>query len=331
MFELLSIMGNPKPYSGFYVQDVSGRANRVSIMKSNASAPTLTIETSSDGKAWTVLGQTSTTALNIQVPANKRVYLRCNTESWANNSGNTFYYNYFQSTYGATYQKNFKVGGNIMSLLYGSAYTGEETSFPNGNSRKFYNLFYHNSKLVDISDLELPATTLTAHCYRGMFSKCSSITTAPSLPATTLADYCYSNMFSSCTNLTAAPVLPATTLTEGCYYQMFSETAIQTAPVLPATIAVDSCYRGMFSGCTSLTTAPELPAANVTLYNCYSQMFNGCTSLNSVTVGATDWNSGSTTYWLKNVSATGTFTKPASTTIPTGIDGIPSGWTVVNV
>ena len=35
--------------------------------------------------------------------------------------------------------------------------------------------------------------------------------------------------------------------------------------------------------------------------------------------------------WVSGVSSTGTFTKAASmTSLPTGINGIPSGWTVVN-
>jgi hypothetical protein len=38
------------------------------------------------------------------------------------------------------------------------------------------------------------------------------------------------------------------------------------------------CYVNMFSGCTSLTTAPELPATTLA-YACYQQMFVGCTSL----------------------------------------------------
>ena len=43
------------------------------------------------------------------------------------------------------------------------------------------------------------------------------------------------------------------------------------------------CYNGIFNGCTSLTTAPELPAT--TLANsCYSMMFWRCTSLTQAPV-----------------------------------------------
>ena len=39
----------------------------------------------------------------------------------------------------------------------------------------------------------------------------------------------------------------------------------------------DSCYNYMFNGCTSLTTAPSLPATTLAT-RCY-YMFNGCTSI----------------------------------------------------
>jgi hypothetical protein len=92
----------------------------------------------------------------------------------------------------------------------------------------YYRLFKDNSTLRDASNLVLPATTLSNDCYEGMFSGCTSLTTAPSeLPATTLYSGCYEDMFRGCTNLTTAPVLPSLNL-------------------------VDSCYKGMFNGCTNL-------------------------------------------------------------------------------
>ena len=54
-----------------------------------------------------------------------------------------------------------------------------------------------------------------------------------------------------------------------CYYNMFNDcTSLTTAPDLPATTLASSCYGGMFYGCTSLTTAPELPATTLAGY-CY--------------------------------------------------------------
>lgn len=70
-----------------------------------------------------------------------------------------------------------------------------------------------------------------------------------------------------------------TTLTAGCFNSLFSGcTSLTTAPELPATTLADYCYISMFRNCTSLTTAPELPATTLAT-NCYWGMFNGCTAL----------------------------------------------------
>ena len=64
-----------------------------------------------------------------------------------------------------------------------------------------------------------------------------------------------------------------------CYYSMFRGcTSLTTAPSLPATTLTSNCYAYMFSGCTSLTTAPSLPATTLKS-NCYYNMFYNCTSL----------------------------------------------------
>ena len=68
---------------------------------------------------------------------------------------------------------------------------------------------------------------------------------------------------------------------DNCYQFMFSGcSSLTTAPELPATTLADSCYASMFQGCTSLTSAPELPATTLADY-CYKSMFSDCTSLTS--------------------------------------------------
>ena len=69
------------------------------------------------------------------------------------------------------------------------------------------------------------------------------------------------------------------TMASGCYQNMFYKcTSLTTAPELPATTLVNYCYRYMFRGCTALTTAPDLPATTLANH-CYRYMFEGCTSL----------------------------------------------------
>lgn len=101
--------------------------------------------------------------------------------------------------------------------------------------------------------------------------------------------------------------------------------------LLPATTLTNGCYYGMFYGCASLTRAPELPATTL-VEDCYRRMFYDCTSLNNIKCLATDISASNCTIeWVRNVASTGTFVKPSSmSSWTTGIDGIPSGWTVQN-
>ena len=249
--------------------------------------------------------------------------------------------------------KTFNASGNVMSLLYGDNFINQ-TSLE-GKDYAFINLF-RNSKVVDIFNLILPATTLSLSCYQQMFSGCTSLTTATELPATTLANSCYISMFAGCTSLTSAPTLPATTLANGCYFGMFGGcTSLTTASVLPATTLANSCYSSMFIGCISLTVAPELPATTLTS-QCYANMFNGCTSLTTAPVlpapqliancyAAMFKNCSSLNYikakfistpsdsytrsWVEGVASTGTFVKSSGAVWDvTGINGVPTGWEI---
>ena len=65
-----------------------------------------------------------------------------------------------------------------------------------------------------------------------------------------------------------------------CYsYMFYGCTSLTSAPSLPATTLASSCYSGMFYGCTSLTAAPSSLPATTLVDSCYSYMFYGCTSL----------------------------------------------------
>ena len=57
-------------------------------------------------------------------------------------------------------------------------------------------------------------------------------------------------------------------------------TSLTSAPELPAVKLAGYCYRQMFQGCSALTSAPELPATTLAPY-CYYQMFQGCSALTS--------------------------------------------------
>ena len=250
---------------------------------------------SKNGTSWTsAIASTSDTPVSLAtLNKGEKMYLKGENVTYASSASK---YSHFNSDY------EFNVSGNIMSLIYGDNFIGQITL---SSSYNFVSIF-KGSKVVDASNLILPATTLTSNCYYGMFSVCTSLVAAPALPATTLASscysnmfygctslatapelpattltgtYCYSYMFKGCTSLTTAPELPATTLTADCYgYMFYGCTSLATAPVLPATTLENYCYEHMFQNCTSLTAAPALPATTLANY-CYNNMFNGCTSL----------------------------------------------------
>lgn len=219
--------------------------------------------------------------------------------------------------------KTVACSGDIMTLLN----VNGGSVIPNNYC---FSMLFESSKIT--TPPELPATTITEHCYRSMFKWCYYLTTAPVLPATIVPYYAYCSMFYQCTSLNVAPELPATTLSTQCYSRMFEKCSnLTTGPsVLPATTLTNSCYENMFQD-TSITTAPVLPATTLA-QSCYVYMFYGCTSLNSITCLATDITANHCTLgWMDGVSATGTFTKnPNMSNWTTGVDGIPTGWTVTD-
>ena len=254
-----------------------------------------------------------------------------------------------------TITKKCNLSGNIMSLLYGDEFEGQTDL--TGKDYVFYDLFFGCDTIIDASQLILPSTTLAYSCYESMFRGCKSLSQAPELPATTLVKNCYNCMFQDCTSLVTAPELPATTLAEFCYRYMFRNctslvaapsilpatsvggygyaymfnncTSLVNAPELPATELANSCYESMFRGCKSLVSAPTLPATTLAS-RCYESMFDGCSKLNYIKALFTTTPGSLYTYdWVKGVSSTGTFVKNIEATWNvTGVDGVPSDWTV---
>lgn len=206
-----------------------------------------------------------------------------------------------------TYEGHFYVYGNIMSLVNSTSFATATMLTDNyAFARLFYYGGWNNPEMEShpTKDLVLPATTLTAHCYEGMFYGCTGLTRAPVLPATTLAEDCYARMFMGCTGLTSAPALPVIRLAEGCYASMFQDcTGLTSAPDLLAPTLEDDCYERMFDGCSALNSVKCL-AGNITAYGC-------------------------TYSWLADVSETGTFTMGPGVSWESGENGIPTGWTIV--
>lgn len=202
-----------------------------------------------------------------------------------------------------TISKSCNLEGNCMSMLFGDDAASNLSL--SGKYYAFRYLFNNCTTIKSVSSGFLPATTLENRCYLYMFWNCTNLTTTPELPATTLVNGCYIGMFYGCSSLTQAP------------------------NILPATTLASACYESMFMYCTNLTTAPELPATTL-VDDCYSTMFRYCSKLNYIKAMFTTKPSSSyTVYWVQNVASAGKFIKNRRATWNvTGLDGIPSGWTV---
>ena len=270
------IYSQKRAVTAFYLEDISGEENTVTILKNKDAAVSKRIWISYDGVNWTDKGVTSTTGVTFTIPANGKVYVKSDNQVWST------YINSDHTVNEIHCSGDFNVGGDI-SYLIGVENITDLSSYQQESSDHWVlgYVFDNASTLVSAEQLILPATNLCSQCYRGLFQNCSSLTKTPELPVTTLADHCYHAMFQNCSSLTSAPELPATTLADSCYRTMFNNcTALTTIhSTLPATTLASYCYADMFSGCTNLTTAPStLPAT--TLYDhCYYSMFSGCTSL----------------------------------------------------
>lgn len=107
--------------------------------------------------------------------------------------------------------------------------------------------------------------------------------------------------------------------------------SLTSAPALPATTLVGGCYYSMFNGCKSLTSAPALPATTLAS-NCYFGMFYGSSKINYIKTNQTSFTGCNT--WVYGVAASGTFDcipeLGTPTAITRGTSACPTNWTVVN-
>ena len=194
------VWGKSEPATPNWLCFTAEQANSTVAMKANGSAPTVSLEYSTDGNTWSpfVVGTTTVTLANI----GDKMYMRATSSGNTGIGSSSSDYNKF------VMEGKIAASGNVDTLLD-----------QNGNATLtdycYYYMFDSCGSLTTAP--ELPSTTLASNCYCRMFRGCSSLTSAPSLPATTLADYCYSSMLNGCTSLTTAPELPATTLADYCY------------------------------------------------------------------------------------------------------------------
>ena len=173
------------PPNYFYVEDISGLDNTLSIKKGFSSSPTIEVFKSTDCINWTSMGQTDTTPITATVPANSKLYLKATTNNWGGSKWSRLGCN-----------AAFNIGGCVMSLLAGDNFENAQIG-----TDGLRGLFGANTYLTNAQDLILP-NNVANNCFRGIFDNCTGLITAPALPATTLSNGCYYEMFKGCSSLT---------------------------------------------------------------------------------------------------------------------------------
>lgn len=183
------------------------------LWKSIGSGQEKTISYSINDGEWTSITATSSGTV-IPVSVGDTVRFKGTNSTYAKDKSNYSGFDGGTATY--------NVEGNMMSLIYGDNFVGNNTLTGTYN---FCSIF-KQSKAVSAENMILPATTLTNYCYRAMFSLAPNLITPPALPATTLA--------------------------QGCYWYMFESCPMSTAPDLLAETIVAEAYGHMFTGCSNL-------------------------------------------------------------------------------
>ena len=295
MSKLVGILLQDK-YAGFCI---TAENDGVVVSLAKIGTPTYNLKYSYNGKTWYTFADSVNSISNtVTLNTGDKVYLKgiYSGQSDAN---------YIMIR--CTANKYVRFSGNLYSILDEHNFK-TLTSLANYNTYTFYRLFYSNTAYINAEDLVLPATTLVAHCYHGIFHYSGVHKSIKILPALVLTDSCYYSFY------------------ESCYY-------LVDAPILPALILAENCYRAMFNVCYALIKGPDL-MATVLATNCYRYLYNSCQSITYIKIAYT--GNFSNTYfqnWVQSTAgsslfpATGDFYYNGSDTTR-GANAIPTGWTI---
>lgn len=163
---------------------------------------------------------------------------------------------------------------------------------------------------LDISiPKELPKRFVILNNVSYMYANCANLTKVMNLSNIRKIDYA-NYMYSNCTSLTEVSDNNNVNEVNDCQY--------------------------MYSGCTNLKTGMDLSKVKVIkkpmyswISNGFCNMYNNCSKLEEIIApNISVWDTNKFTNWVKGVAANGTFYKPKGLEIPTGNNGIPTGWTV---
>lgn len=119
-----------------------------------------------------------------------------------------------------TFTGKCNIGGNVMSMIYGSAFIGKKSMPKDYNLRR---MFYGNTTLINAKDMIVNCDNITVQGCNIMFKNCTNLVQGCILPAMNLSEKAYANMYEGCSNLEIGSDLPATEVTAAyCYNAMYA-------------------------------------------------------------------------------------------------------------
>jgi hypothetical protein len=275
-------------------------SNVITATKSGSQRSPIIYYSLDDGETWSNQTLSSGTITFGTINTGDKIIFKSNSATWASAWNG---YNKFNGS------KNFKVYGNVMSLLNGDNFINN-SEFTAGSAFNLCGLFYETKTIIDASNLILPATTLCESSYNGMFRAAENLVYGPNLlPALDVPKDAYSSMFEACTKLAEGPEILATTVSgDSALKNMF-------------------CMRRSGDAAAAMTKSPILRITNPQDYgNVYQQLFRGNRNITEVTILA-EGTGLSFDNWLANTPNSGVIKKLSATTLKSGYNGIPSGWT----
>lgn len=124
-------------------------------LQKTGSPYTVSLVYSTDGSTWNDYNVGDSITVSR---VNAKVMFKAKTTNATFSSSTSSYYSFYSS-------QRCNVSGNIMSLL--------DITSDSVYDYAFYKLFTNNIRIVDASELLLPATSLGKYCYMQMFYQCS--------------------------------------------------------------------------------------------------------------------------------------------------------------
>lgn len=306
--------------------DTSGAANRFALSRVGAasSLPTVSIEYSFDKTNWQTWVEENATR-TLTIPANGTVYLRGNNQSFNINSDDNRYT--FGSSgnvaAGGDVMSLVSADGTVTALpnhFCRCMFKGMTTltkapkigviTLGQASCRA---MFDGCTNLTDVSLIDFSSVTINNASLYWMFRN-TAITAAPPLTVSNMNTTCCYGMFTGCSSMTTAANvhLNSTSVWGYAYGEMFKGcSSLVTPPSFtqsPLTLDGRETMGAMFRECSSLTAAPSFEISSFgssSVYSCLN-MFMGCTSLvnaSNIVLSAATLADGCFKYMFYNCSA----------------------------